>query len=37
MTFFRKIMVAEKICFSSNAKHNFEKDKVIYECKNDKP
>ena len=30
-------MVAEKNNFSSNAWHNFAKDKVISKCKNDKP
>ena len=37
MTFFHKIMVEEKKLFSSNAWHNFSKDKVISKCKNDKP
>ena len=36
MTFFHKIMVAEKNNFSSNAWHNFAKGKVISKCKNDK-
>ena len=36
MTFFQKIMVAEKKFFSSNAWHNFSKGKVISKCKNDK-
>ena len=30
MTFFHKLMVAEKL-------HNFANDKVTSECKNDKP
>ena len=30
-------MAAEKNNFSSNAKHNFAKDKVISKCKNDEP
>ena len=30
-------MVEEKKLFSSNAWHNFSKDKVISKCKNDKP
>ena len=33
MTFFDKIMVAEKNNFSSNAEHNFAKGKVISKCK----
>ena len=37
MTFFHKIMVAEKNNFSSNAQHNFKKGKVISTCKDDKP
>ena len=37
MTFFHKIIVAEKNLFSSNAKHNFAKGKAISTCKNDKP
>ena len=37
MTFFHKIMVAEKNTFSSNALHNFANGKVISTCKNDKP
>ena len=40
VTFFHKIMVAEKNNFSSNALHNFAKSKVISKCKkckNDKP
>ena len=36
MTFFRKIIVAEKNNFSSNASHNSAKGKVIPKCKNDK-
>ena len=37
MTFFHKVMEAEKNSFSSNAWHNFAKGKVISKCKNDKP
>ena len=37
MTFFHKIMVAEKNTFSSNACHSFGKGKVIFKCKDDKP
>ena len=37
MTFFHKIMVAEKNLFSSNAKQNFAKGKVFSTWKNDKP
>ena len=36
MSFFHKIMVAEKNNFFSNASHNFAKGKVISKCKNDK-
>ena len=36
MTFFHEIIVVEKIFFSSNAYHNFAKDKVISKCKHDK-
>ena len=36
MTFFHKIMVAEKNNFSSTAKHNSAKGKVISKRKNDK-
>ena len=34
MTFFRKIIVAEKNNFSSNASHNSAMGKVIPKCKN---
>ena len=37
MTFFHKIMVAEKNTFSSNAWHNFAKGNIISKCKNYKP
>ena len=37
MTFFRKIMMAEKNNFSSYAEHYFAKGKVISKCKNNKP
>ena len=35
MTFFHKVMVAEKNNFSSNAQYNLDKGKVICKCKND--
>ena len=37
MTFFHKIVAAEKNNFPSNAEHNFVKIRVISKCKNDKP
>ena len=36
LTLFYKIMVIEKNIFSSNAKHNFTRGKVISKHKNDK-
>ena len=37
MTFFHKIMMAEKTNFSSNVQHNFTKKKVISKFKSYKP
>ena len=37
MTFFHKILAAEKNNFFSNVEHSFVKSRVISKCKNDKP